>query len=110
MTKAVLITGCSTGIGRAAAHLFASRGWGVIATMRRPEDAGDLAASGDCAWSRGQSKPEAIADVIFEAATDGSPRVRYVAGLDAIALLGRRASMTDEAYIEMTRDNFGLSG
>ena len=47
MTKAVLITGCSTGIGRAAAHLFASRGWGVTATMRRPEDAGDLAAAGD---------------------------------------------------------------
>ena len=47
MTKAVLITGCSTGIGRAAAHLFASRGWGVTATMRRPEDAGDLVAAGD---------------------------------------------------------------
>jgi hypothetical protein len=58
----------------------------------------------------GQSKPEAIAEVIFEAATDDSARVRYVAGADAIALLDRRASMTDEAYIKMTRDNFGLSG
>ena len=47
MTKAVLITGCSTGIGRAAAKLFASRGWSVTATMRRPEDAGDLAAAAD---------------------------------------------------------------
>jgi NAD(P)-dependent dehydrogenase (short-subunit alcohol dehydrogenase family) len=273
MTKAVLITGCSTGIGRAAAQLFASRGWGVTATMRRPEDAGDLAAAGDVrvepldvvdlasvdravartleAFGRldvvvnnagfgafgpfetapewlierqigtnligvfnvtraalptmraqksgvivnvssigglttfplnsiyhatkyavvgftegltyelepfgirakvvapggvatdfagrslsltfqgdggpyadaiakvmatfrkraasGQSKPEAIAEVIFEAATDDSPRVRYVAGPDAVALLERRASMTDQAYIKMTRDNFGLS-
>jgi NAD(P)-dependent dehydrogenase (short-subunit alcohol dehydrogenase family) len=58
----------------------------------------------------GQSNPEAIAEVIFEAATDNLPRVRYVAGPDAIALLERRASMTDEAYIKMTRDNFGLSG
>jgi NAD(P)-dependent dehydrogenase (short-subunit alcohol dehydrogenase family) len=275
MAKAVLITGCSTGIGRAAAHLFASRGWGVTATMRRPEDAGDLAAAGDVrvepldvvdlasvdraiartleAFGRldvvvnnagfgafgpfetapqalierqigtnligvfnvtraalptmraqksgvvvnissigglttlplsslyhatkyavvgftealayelepfgirakvvapggvatdfatrslsltyqgdggpyadtiakvgavfrdrfagaGLSKPEAIAEVIFEAATDDSPRVRYVAGPDAYALLERRASMTDEAYIKMTKDNFGLSG
>ena len=45
MTKAVLIFGCSTGIGRAAAHLFAARGFSVTATMRRTEDAGDLAAA-----------------------------------------------------------------
>lgn len=42
--KAVLITGCSSGIGRATAHLFASHGWNVIATMRDPSKIGDLAA------------------------------------------------------------------
>jgi NAD(P)-dependent dehydrogenase (short-subunit alcohol dehydrogenase family) len=274
MKKTVLITGCSTGIGRAAAKLFASRGWSVAATMRRTEDAADLANSGDMLvepldvldnasieravaraleafgrldtvvnnavfgafgpfetapqWlierqfgtnvigvfnvtraalptMRAQksgvivnvssigglttlplnaiyhatkyaivgfteglayelepfgirakvvapggvatdfatrslsltftgdggpyadtiakvaaafrnrsaerySKPEAIAETIFEAATDNSPRIRYVAGPDAIALVERRKSMTDEAYLEMIRDNFGLSG
>ena len=58
----------------------------------------------------GRSKPEAIAEVIFEAATDQSPRIRYVAGPDAIGLLERRRSMTDEAYLNMMRGNFGLSG
>ncbi|MEW9807203.1 SDR family oxidoreductase [Mesorhizobium marinum] len=37
MTKTVLITGCSTGLGRLAARHFAARGWNVVATMRRPE-------------------------------------------------------------------------
>ena len=39
MSKTIFITGSSTGLGRAAALLFASRGWKVIATMRKP--AGD---------------------------------------------------------------------
>jgi len=34
--QTVLITGCSSGLGRATAALFARRGWNVIATMRRP--------------------------------------------------------------------------
>jgi NAD(P)-dependent dehydrogenase (short-subunit alcohol dehydrogenase family) len=37
MTKTVLITGCSTGLGKLSARLFAERGWNVVATMRRPE-------------------------------------------------------------------------
>ena len=47
MTSTVLITGCSTGFGEATARLFASRGWNVVATMRRPEAGAGLAALGD---------------------------------------------------------------
>lgn len=43
MTKTVLITGASSGIGAAAAALFARRGWNVAATARRPETLADLA-------------------------------------------------------------------
>jgi NAD(P)-dependent dehydrogenase (short-subunit alcohol dehydrogenase family) len=41
--KIVLITGCSTGIGRAAAIHFAQAGWQVVATMRNATQAGALA-------------------------------------------------------------------
>ncbi len=43
VAKTVLITGASTGIGRAAALMFAEKGWNVAATMRSPEG-NDLAA------------------------------------------------------------------
>lgn len=35
--KTILISGCSSGIGRAAVTCFAARGWNVVATLRRPE-------------------------------------------------------------------------
>lgn len=37
MTKTILITGASSGYGKATAEFFLSRGWNVIATMRRPD-------------------------------------------------------------------------
>jgi NAD(P)-dependent dehydrogenase (short-subunit alcohol dehydrogenase family) len=46
ISKAVLITGCSSGIGRATAKLLAERGWTVYASARRPDTIADLADAG----------------------------------------------------------------
>jgi NAD(P)-dependent dehydrogenase (short-subunit alcohol dehydrogenase family) len=43
-TPTVLVTGASSGIGRATVAACSARGFRVAATMRRPEDAGDLAS------------------------------------------------------------------
>src|SRR5438445_2609352 len=45
-SKAVLITGCSSGIGRSTAELLAEKGWEVYATARRLESIEDLVQHG----------------------------------------------------------------
>lgn len=38
MQKTIFITGASAGLGKATAKLFQSKGWNVVATMRKPEN------------------------------------------------------------------------
>jgi NAD(P)-dependent dehydrogenase (short-subunit alcohol dehydrogenase family) len=42
-SRTIFITGSSSGLGRATARLFASKGWKVIATMRNPDNEIELA-------------------------------------------------------------------
>lgn len=44
MNKTILITGASSGIGKATAKYFQAKGWNVVATMRNPQDGKDLTA------------------------------------------------------------------
>jgi len=49
------------------------------------------------------SEPVQIAEVVYEAATDGKNKLRYVAGEDANAIYAQRLELGDEAF----REQFG---
>jgi hypothetical protein len=51
----------------------------------------------------GASEPETIAEVVYEAATDGKKQLRYIAGEDAKALYAQRLEIGAEAF----REEFG---
>lgn len=55
------------------------------------------------------TKPEQIAEVIYEAATDDSDKLRYRAGKDCEQLLGARDQMSDEEFFAMQKNQFGLN-
>src|SRR5689334_17332004 len=66
--KTIFITGASSGLGRAAVKLFASRGWKVIATMRTPDKEGALAKlRGIVLLALDTTNQQQIASVVAEA-------------------------------------------
>jgi NAD(P)-dependent dehydrogenase (short-subunit alcohol dehydrogenase family) len=68
MTKTIFITGSSTGLGRATALLFASKGWKVIATMRNPGKETDLGkVNGITLLPLDVTKPAQVADAAKQA-------------------------------------------
>jgi NAD(P)-dependent dehydrogenase (short-subunit alcohol dehydrogenase family) len=65
MSQTVLITGASSGIGRAAANLFSKKGWNVIAAMRDPQAGKDLTDSPQIfVTDLDVQKPESIARTV----------------------------------------------
>ncbi|SHK07612.1 SDR family oxidoreductase [Chryseobacterium polytrichastri] len=52
------------------------------------------------------SEPLQIAEVVYEAATDGKSKLRYVAGEDANALYAQRLELGDEAFREQLGQQF----
>jgi len=80
--QVILVTGCSSGIGRATAELAASRGHRVFATARRPESIADL------------SRPGTI-DVLALDVTDGASIARAVSAVRERA--GRLTALVNNA-------------
>ena len=67
MSRTVLITGTSTGIGRATAERFQREGWNVGATMRSPNDGQELSQHSNVHVTRlDVTDPESITTAVAE--------------------------------------------
>ena len=62
--KSVLITGCSSGIGRATARAFLAENWQVFATARDPEDIADLEEAGCTTLELDVTDPDQVARAV----------------------------------------------
>lgn len=67
MSNTILITGASSGIGKATATLFHDKGWNVVATMRSPDNETELGQLDNVRLARldvtdGESITAAVAD------------------------------------------------
>lgn len=102
--KTIFITGSSSGLGRAAAKLFASRGWRVIATMRNPRKELELAIHPGVAL-----KPLDITDrqQIEAAAAEavGEGGVDVVFNNAGYGMSGPLEGLTDEQMMRMVYTN-----
>ncbi len=54
------------------------------------------------------SPPQLVAEVIFEAATDDSDQLRYLAGEDAHQIIAARRSLDDEPFLQNIKEQFNL--
>ncbi|WP_026973252.1 SDR family oxidoreductase [Aliagarivorans marinus] len=67
MAKTILITGASSGIGKASAKRFQAEGWNVIATMRKPEQEQELSQLDNVLLARiDVTEPQSIADCVAQ--------------------------------------------
>jgi len=102
--KAIFITGSSSGLGRAAAKLFASKGWKVIASMRDPKKEKELGKiSGVRLMTLDVTDPDQIESVAEQVV--GSGGVDVVFNNAGYGLAGALEGLTDDQIVRLVNTN-----
>jgi NAD(P)-dependent dehydrogenase (short-subunit alcohol dehydrogenase family) len=100
----IFITGSSSGLGRATAKLFASKGWKVIASMRSPEKETELKQiPGGRLMALDITNPQQIASVADQVVADGG--VDVVFNNAGYGLAGPLEGLADEQIIRIVNTN-----
>ncbi|MBD2775091.1 SDR family oxidoreductase [Iningainema tapete] len=109
MSKTVLITGASSGIGKATAQLFAAKGWNVAATMRSPKITSDWAIGNRVIYPRlDVTVPETIKSAISET-LERFNRIDVLVNNAGYALMGPLEGLTPKQLEHQFQTNvFGV--
>jgi NAD(P)-dependent dehydrogenase (short-subunit alcohol dehydrogenase family) len=107
--KTALITGTSSGIGRAAAQYFAQNGWNVVATMRAPEKETELQKLNNVRVVRLDVTDTASIAAAFDEAERAFGQVDVVVNNAGFGVDGVFEAMSDEVIQRQFDTNvFGL--
>ena len=103
--RSILITGCSSGIGYAAAHGLAARGWQVFATCRKEADCDRLAAEGLTSFRLDYEVPPTITTAFARAMAATGGRLDAVFNNGAYAIPGAVEDVPVEALHAIFQTN-----
>lgn len=103
--RSILITGCSSGIGYAAAHGLAARGWQVFATCRQEADCDRLAAEGLTSFRLDYEVPPTITTAFARAMAATGGRLDAVFNNGAYAIPGAVEDVPVEALHAIFQTN-----
>lgn len=102
--KTIFITGASTGLGKATAQLFQNKGWKVIATMRNPDAAADLASLENVTvLPLDVTNPEQIRTTVNQALELGD--IDLVYNNAGYGLIGPLEALTDDQIVKQLNTN-----
>ena len=88
MKKTVLITGTSSGLGKACAKVFVKNGWNVVATMRRPDREEELTKLRDVLVTRLDVEDQLTIREAIEAGIDRFGRIDVLINNAGFGLYG----------------------
>jgi short-subunit dehydrogenase len=109
MKKTVLITGTSSGIGKAAAFEFAAKGWNVIATQRNPEKENDFSGLSNITLLKLDVTDPKGTELLFEKIKKDFNSIDVVVNNAGFGVDGIFEAMSDEIiYQQFDTNVFGL--
>lgn len=101
--KTIFITGTSSGLGKAAVHLFHDKGWNVIATMRNTDKADFNGLERVTVLPLDITEPEQIKTAVTKAISLGD--IDVVLNNAAYGAIGPLESVTEDILLKQTNTN-----
>lgn len=108
MKSTILITGCSSGFGKATVSLFLARGWNVIATMRSPKS--ELFETNDrlLIASLDVTNPKSVSDAIAQGIARFG-RIDVFVNNAGVGMFGAHEAVPDDVVRQVFETNtFGV--
>ena len=105
MSRAVLVTGCSSGIGHDSAHALTRRGWRVLATCRAEADCERLRAEGLESFALDYASEESVAAGAAEALARADGHVEALFNNGAYAIPGAVEDLPRDALRAILETN-----